>query len=65
MSEKGPQPMRMDASWKRRLARGVPQRQGRVPEPDLLEHDDPESVKRGVPVFDSDQWQSWRPWRRR
>jgi hypothetical protein len=66
MSEKGSKPMRLDRSWRRRLARGVPQREGRVPKPDLPEHDDPESMRRGgIPVFDSEQWQSWRPWRRR
>jgi hypothetical protein len=65
MSKKGSQPMRF-APWRRRLARGVPLREGRVPDVDLPERADPESVKRGgIPVFDSEQWQSWRPWRRR
>jgi hypothetical protein len=66
MSEKGSKPMRLDSSWKRRLARGVPVREGRIREPDIPTPEDPESVKRGgLPVFDSGQWQSWRPWRRR
>jgi hypothetical protein len=57
--------MRIDVSWRRRIARGVPRRAGRIPEPDIATPDDPESVKRGgAPVLTREEWQAWRPWRR-
>ena len=59
-------PMRLGQGWKRRLARGVPKREGRIPEPDLPTPEDPETVKRGgAPVLGSVEWQNLRPWRRR
>jgi hypothetical protein len=65
MSKKGSKPMRIDTSWKRRIARGIPQRQGRIPDPNIPTPEDPESVARGgVPVLSSEEWQAWRPWRR-
>jgi hypothetical protein len=65
MSEKGSQPMRLPP-WRRRLARGVPQSEGRVPELDLPTPEDPESARRGgLPVLSSREWQNLRPWRRR
>jgi hypothetical protein len=55
--------MKLDQAWKRRLARGIPQRQGRVPEPDIPNPEDPEA-RGGVPVLSSWEWQNLRPWRR-
>lgn len=62
----GREPMRLGQGWKRRLARGVPEREGRIPEPDIPTPEDPESARRGgLPVLSSWEWQNLRPSRRR